>query len=453
MTATVVLSLISCEKEKEQEPLYSLSANPLSLQFQASGNTAQTITVTSKNMSWSASVNDNGEDWITVEYDKSTIKVSVADNGDMEPRQGSITIIPDITEVEPVSITVEQAGKSTPDAIQLSTEGIITYYAQNFIYNTNGNDEWLIQMCTEDSEYEISWVNFGKDGYWSYFINNGRSISLYLYTTPGEDFFNPDITDGTYTACYEVGTMEPMTMLASTYYSGTPWPQGSVITDYTNGESTYTDILDGTALLEHNGNEYHIYMELTLADESRIAYEFSGEMKPCTLGNPPYYSDLTEDLTIGQEEIAQSAVVSSYANLNNPDITEWKIQFLGEGLTAGEWGTISGNGYFINTHLFAPASETETIPEGKYDINILDAYSYVEEFTAMIGSYNPVMGNSGCYIDIYDGDNLDFAPMSSGTVNVKYLGEGNYRFEIAAMDDNGHNITFTYEGYVMRADS
>lgn len=221
LTLIVTLSLFSC-KEDDRQPQYSLSVTPTSLQFLSSGNTAQTITVTSENMTWNASVGQSGTDWITIECSETSITVNVTDNEALEPREGEIIIVPEISDVEPVSVTVVQAAKEAPDAEQLSPEGSITYYAQNFTYSTNGTDEWLINLFTSDSDYEQYWADFGKDGYWSYNINNGKVISLYLYNTPAEDFFNAEISDGTYTACYEIGTMEPMTMLTSTYYAGTP---------------------------------------------------------------------------------------------------------------------------------------------------------------------------------------------------------------------------------------
>lgn len=453
LTTFVAISILSCEKEPDTQ--YSLSVSPTSLQFQASGNTEQTLTVTSGEMEWSASVEESGKDWIDIKYDRTSVTVNVKDNGSMEPRQGSVLIVPSISEVMPVSITVSQAAKEAPDAEQLSQEGLITYYAQDFLFSTNGNDEWLLNFFTADSDYELRWENFGKDGYWNYNINNGRVISLYLYTVPSDDFFNPDITDGTYTARYEVGTMESMTFLTSDYFLGLPWPQGSFITEYKSGsqDPSYIDIVDGEVTVEHNGKEYHVYMVLTLGDESKVAYEFSGNMELSILGIPPYYSDLTEDLNIESEEIAQSAITASYANLNNPDLNEWIIEFLGEGLTVDGTGAVSGNGYMIGTHLFAPNSENGTIPEGEYTINVADAYSDIDAFSAMIGAYNPLMGNSGCYIDIHDGDNLNFAPMSEGTIKVTCIDKDNYRFEFNAMDDNGHKITITYEGYVTKADS
>lgn len=449
LTSIVTLFLFSCEgNEPESETMYTLSANPTSLQFQAAGNAAQTVAVTAENMSWSASVGESGNDWINIEYNETTVTVNVSDNETLEPRIGTITILPEIENVKPVEISVEQLGKEAPDPIDLTTEGLIFYYGQNFLFPTNNNDEWLIELCTADSEYEISWTNFGKEGYWSHQINNGRLISLYMYCTPSEDFFNPDIEDGTYTACYEVGTMENLTFLTSTYYLEMPWSQGSYITDYSNGNPEYVDITDGKVVLEHNGDEYRIYMALTLKDGSKVAYNFSGNMRLSTLATPPYYSDLEDDLEIGQDEIAACSLVATYSNYNNPDISEWKLQFTGKDIVVDELGSITGDGYYISTHLFSPASENIIIPDGTYEINVTDSFYDVTEFGAMIGTYDPFMGSSGCYIEMYEGDNLDFAPMSSGTIKTTYLGDDTYRFEFNAMDDNNHSITFTYEGYV-----
>lgn len=440
LTSIVALASFSCDEKEPEEKMYTLSANPLSLQFESAGNTAQTVSVKAENMSWSAAVDESGQDWITIEYDQTSITVNVSDNDLLEPRTGTIMILPEIQDVKPVEITVSQAEKEAPDAEDLNPEGMITYYGENFLYPTNGTGEWLLNLFTEDSDHEIEWVTFGKDGYWSSTISNGRIISLYLYCNPAEDYFNPSIENGTYTACYEVGTMEPMTFLTSCWYLGTPWPQGSYMSDCSNGEYTDYEIADGKVVLECDGDNYDIYMALTLADGSKVAYNFSGTLKLSILGNPPYYSDLKEDLEIRQEDIQDSYVSMSFPNINFPEITEYEIEFLGDNI-------------LVNTHLFAPYSETGIIPDGEYAINVIDSYSDIEAYSAMIGSYNPIMGNAGCYVEIHDGnEGYDFAPMSGGTIKTTHLGEGIYSFEINAVDDNSHNITFSFEGYLTRND-
>lgn len=448
MTALAAMSMIfSCE-EPEQDQAYTLMVNPMSISFEATGNSPIKISVTAEGYEWTAVPDAACKDWITVEYEDDGITVSAADNETLEPRTGSIEIIPEITSIPPVSITVQQA-KGVPEAELLSPEGSITYYAQNFIYNTNGTDEWLLQMCTMDSEYEIAWTDFGANGYWSFNIIEGTAISLYLYCEPAEDFYAPEIQDGTYTACYETGTMTPMTFMISHDDLGLMFPQGSSISEYTAEGVEYTYITDGSVTLTHNGDEYEVYMLLTLEDGNEVAYEFSGTMPLSILGRPPYYSDLTEDLTIENEDFVQGTITHKIPEINYTEFVGWQIEFLAENVEVN--GTVSNCS--VNAKLYAPFSEDDRIPDGEYEINVTNELMIEEGYTALAGGYDPLMGNSGCHIDIFEGDNINFAPMSSGTVTVTWLGNSEYRFVFDAMDDNGHSITATYEGEVIRADS
>lgn len=443
--------LLSCNKTETTDK-DSLSVSARSLHFQAAGNTAQTVTVTaSGDFTWEASAEGESKEWIVIETSQDMISVNVSDNESGQPRQGTINIVPSADNISPVTIEVSQDAPEAPEAVKLDSEGLITYYAKDFTYSTNGTDEWLINLFTEGSDYEISWFDFGKDGYWNYDMKEGQVISLYLYNSPYSDFFNPVISEGTYTACYEIGKMEPMTMMTSDYYSGTPWPQGSFISNYKNAEVTsYTDIKDGKVTLSIDGDNYSISAELVTGDGNTAVYEFTGKLSLSILGNPPYYSDLTEDVEIAGTEIERGAIAASYTNIADPEVTEWKVQFMGKDITVDELGLVSGTGYFVNVHLLAPASEEETIPDGEYPISAADSYTDVKAFTALKGTYNPLMGNSGCYMEIYSEDDLAFGPMSDGKITTHYLGEDRYSFTIDAMDDNGHKITFSYEGTLTR---
>lgn len=444
------LLFISCEKNDEADQTTgTLSVSPTELTFEAAGNTPQTITVTSDHVKWSAEVSYSGAEWITLECSGDAVTVSVADNTSEMQRTGLVTIRPASEQLEPVSVTVVQAAQ----AVLLDSEALISYYAQDYLFQTNGTGEWLLEFFTADSDHEIYWQDFGKDGYWNASLGNGRRISLYLYCDPASDFFHPEISDGEYTAVQEIEAIAPMTMLTSTYYLGTDWPQGSYISDCTNGSYSYENITGGKVTLTHNGSTYNIHLDLTLDNGNGIAYDFSGEMRLSLLGTPPYYSTLTDDLAISGDDLTQCAVTGVYENYMDSEIMNWNIRFLNEGMTADMNGQVSGDGTMVSLLLFSPAAAgTETIPDGTYDISTSSEYGALE-YTALIGEYNPMMNNSGCFVEIYDGDETSFAPLSSGSITTSHLGEGNYLFKIDGMDDNNHHITVSYQGYVSRLDN
>lgn len=444
----VLLTFASCEENSVVPGVeYVLSADPLELEFNASGNSPKTITVTSKNMEWNVGVEESGKDWITIEKNENTVTVNVSNNKSESERCGKIVISSSVNGIEPVIVNVTQ--KEPVKVTALENIGLVSYYAKDFLFDTNGCDEWLFEMVTPGSEYEVEWITMGKEGYWNFNMRSGKRIYLYLYSSESEDFFNPKISSGSYSACYEIGTMEPNTFLVTDHNNTTEsFPRGSYIMDYSN-QGAVIDIIDGVVELEYSGSEYHILMNFILGDESEVSYEFTGEMKQSIIGNPPYYSDLKENLVIETKDISQCAITSSVDVTES--ITQWMIELLGDGLSVDQSGKVSGTGYYTKLVLFSPVTEKENgIPDGTYDVNITDSF-YPNEFTALVGMYNPI-GNSGCYIDIYDGDNLDFAPISEGKITSECVGDGVYKFVVEGKDDNGHNISISYEGTVKRID-
>lgn len=444
--------LASCEKtnekpEPEPEPEAVLAADPLSLSFAASEASPQEITVESENVSWTVSL-ENECEWIGLETNGNVITVTVSDNDTFDLRSERIVISPDNESVETVYVSVEQAGEEKPEAVMLKSSGIATYYAMDFLYSTNFNGEWLINLYTEESDVKIDWVNFGKDGYWSATVSNGRCISLYMYCDLSEDFFNPSMVSGEYNPCPTNNDIDNMTFtLSQDNPNGLPWPNGSYIEDFTNGAGVYTYITDGKIKVETDGKSYEIDIYLVTEDGEELYYKYSGELNLSLLGRPPYYSDLTEDFNVGKDDFSSSAAYNSLCM--DQDYALWNVQLVGNGISSDAGGNVTGEGVLGNLQFVALTSAgLKSIPEGTYtidpDYNIYDPY----EGGATAGRYDPVMGNSGCYFDIYSSEGVAFAPVNEGTVEVENLGDGNYRIVVSGKDDNSHNISVTYEGSV-----
>lgn len=452
--ALVAMIFTACSNEDDQPSLtYSLKANPTSLAFAATGNEAKTITVESENVTWSATKEDMSADWLTVEFDEQQVTVTVADNNQTAERSSRIIITPTNSEsnVDDIYIEVKQeAGEEPkPEAIKLKAEGLITYYTPNFLYSTNGCDWFNIKLYTEEcSDLEFEWTPFGKGGYWSGQLSQGRSINLELFTEHSDDFFNPAITPGTYTAG-KLTELQPMTMGMGEYLLGNPWPEGSRLEDNVveDGMATtkYTEITGGKVEVKYNGeSNYELYIEVTQKDGTLLVYEFSGELKMSNLGTPPYYTDLTDDLILDKGTFGTMLMTNSFTFCEG--ITAWDLELIDKNVEVLPNGQLQGYGHRVPFRLFAPSNEgSDKLPEGDYQI-APSQFVTADPFTALEGTYDAFMGNSGSYWEQNTEDGVKFAPMKSGTISVKQLPDDKYSIIIDVLDDNENKISIEYEG-------
>lgn len=453
----VAMTFTSCSDDDDTTALtYSLKASPSELTFAATAAEAQTILVESENVTWSAIKEDMAADWLTIESGASQIVVKAADNFETAERTCRIVIMPTNSEsnVQEVYVTVKQsAGQpQKPEAIRLKKDvGMISYYTPNFPINSNGNDTYLIELYTEESDVELTHETFGKSGYWTGSLTSGRRIALNLYNEHTEDFFNPIIKSGTYAACKDLSQIAPMTFAVSSYVQGNPWPDGSFIQDYVineNGgsESVYTEITDGQIELTYDGtSNYTLHIDLILKDGTNVVYEYEGDLKFSNLGTPPYYSDLTEDLTLPNGTFGQALIVDCFPDYY-ADVNVWNLQLIDKNLEALPDGSLGGTGHRVALQLYTASSEgTDKLPEHTYKIVPQDVMNS-QPNTATEGCYDPFFSNSGCFWELIGEDGIKFAPMMTGTITVKHLEGDAYSFTIEAVDDNGHNINVVHEG-------
>lgn len=452
--ALAAMIFSACSDDDEQAPLtYSLKATPTSLTFAPTGAEAQTITVESENVTWSAMKEDMSADWLTVEFDEQQVTVKVTDNNQAAERSSRIVITPTNAEsnVEDVYIEVKQeAGEDPkPEAIKLKAEGLITYYTPDYLYPTNGCDWFNIQLYTEEcTDLKFEWIPFGKGGYWSDQLSQGQSINLELFTEHSDNFFNPAITPGTYVAG-KLSELQPMTMGMGEYLLGNPWPEGSRLEDHVveDGMVTtkYTEITGGKVEVKFNGeSNYELYIEITQKDGTLLIYEFNGELKMSNLGTPPYYTDLTDDLILDKGTFGTLLMTNSFTFCEG--ITAWDLELIDKNVEVLPNGQLQGYGHRVPFRLFAPSNdESDKLPEGDYRI-APSQFVTADPFTALEGTYDAFMGNSGSYWEQNSEDGLKFAPMKSGTISVKHLQDGKYSIVIDALDDNGHKISIEHEG-------
>ena len=110
----------------------SITVNPSTLNFEASGNSAQYIMVTATNTTWTAAVSSAASSWLNIASSGNSITVTVNDYTGNDPRSGSITVTP--VSGDPKIITVNQAGVPAVEIITF-TYGETEYYGD---YYTNG---------------------------------------------------------------------------------------------------------------------------------------------------------------------------------------------------------------------------------------------------------------------------------------------------------------------------
>lgn len=416
-------AILACN-EKNIDPQPTLSVNPQVITFNAEGNSPATITINS-NVKWEASV-ENDTDWITLNADSCSLTVSASDNTSIEQRSCTITVETcDKSETQSATITVTQEGKEAT----LLTQGLIWYYGKDFSMGTNNTDEYLVRLYTQDSDVKFSEYNYGSTPYWDAEINNGHIVSLYLYCNQAQDFFNPAMDTGTYTACKDVNEISAMTFTTS-FYNEYGVMRGSYIGDYQNGERIIYNIIDGTVTVDKDNDSYSITAEFTLEDGTKKHYQYNGTPLLSLLGNPPYYSDLTENMTLDDSNI--SDIKLKYVEEWNDGILRWDFAIDGKydeyNLSGSSLSLFSDNSY-------------KYIPDGTY--KLVDIISTDTPNTAHKGTYGGPFGSSGCFFSLTkeNEDNYLFAPLHTGTISVKNNTDGTTTFTINAQDDNGHDIS------------
>ena len=241
-----------------------------------------------------------------------------------------------------------------------------------------------------------------------------------------------------------------MTMGIGEYLLGNPWPEGSRLEDYVIEEgmttTKYTEITGGKVDVKVNGSSnYELNIEITLKDGTLVVYEFSGELKMSNLGTRPYYTDLTDDLILGEGTFGTLLKTNCFTFCEG--VNAWNIELIDKNVEVLPNGQLQGYGHRVPLQLYAPSDQgTDILPEGTYTVSPSQIIT-ADPFTALEGTYDPFMGNSGSYWEQYNEDSsLKFAPMKSGTITVKHLQDGKYSIIIDVLDDNENRISIEYEG-------
>ena len=173
--AAACMFAAACTPQNGGGETASLEVSPKSLTFGAEDTTPQEITVTATGVEWEYAV-PSSADWITVDDGTAgKLLVSVAKNPTAEKRTASIRITAkDNDDLEPVSVTVTQAGSETPEvysltvdpaALTFEAEGAagqsvkVTASGEGITWSAAVEDaakEWITLSATEGAEGETT---------------------------------------------------------------------------------------------------------------------------------------------------------------------------------------------------------------------------------------------------------------------------------------------------------
>jgi len=201
------------------------------------------------------------------------------------------------------------------------------------------------------------------------------------------------------------------------------------------------------------------YVRLSATDASLGVEPFDLLVKQAA--KPDYLSTLTgnidETVTDG---VAGNSGLSCFFNSDSVNISEWSFGLCTDGVTYGKdpSNPLSLKWLGTGSRLMVTLQVTKykkvapdgvyLIPEGDYVITKESGY---KAFTAPAGveSGDPNLSyvNTLWYAEMENGTVVGSAPLISGTINVKYSGDGQvYTFTVDAEDDNHHSIKFTWTG-------
>ena len=465
----------------------SLEVSPKSLAFGAEDTAPQEITVTATGVEWNYTV-PSAADWITVDDGTAgKLLVSVARNTTAEKRTSSIRITPaNNDDLEPVSVTVTQAGSENPEVYALTVEpAALTFVAEGAEAQSvkvtasgegmtwsaaaeEGAAEWITLSATEGAEGETTLTVTVKDNPET--VQRVANITL----TPSVESVGPKVIRVT----QEAKVLPPSLTMT---YNGGDVPEEGIVLEYKGGFaridltpvsltwSARADAawLDINAYSSDDKNFIEILMneEINESSEPRtgriiVTTDAEGigpfEIPVTQEGKPDFQSTILEDVEL-------TTLTHCRANLQpncdwrDKPFTWWELRFMSEGLTFEN----SKGAYFGTGDRLTVCMATEPVwvnddreyylPEGTYTVRPNFSYDTTEALEPGIsagafGYSHPTFPNGTWYVriedDAYPGDQ---AAITEGTMTVSRTGE-EYVITFEFVSDAGFAVTGTYEG-------
>ena len=473
----------------------SLEVSPKSLTFGAEDTTPQEITVTATGVEWEYAV-PSSADWITVDDGTAgKLLVSVAKNPTAEKRTASIRITAkDNDDLEPVSVTVTQAGSETPEVYSLTVDpAALTFEAegaagQSVKVTASGEGitwsaavdeaakEWITLSTTEGSEGETTLTVTVQDN------PDTAERSANVTLTPSAESVGPKAIRVT----QEAKVLPPSFSMS---YNGGEIPEEGFTIHY-KGETSYdVDVVPvnvewnvkveyeagGSGWLEankvesENVNKIHIACNLdkreNTSSDPRTArvvvttnVEDIGPFEiPVTQeGTPEFQSTILEDVELTTLTHCHAIVSPNYEGRDLP-YTRWDLRFMSENVSyENSKGVYRGTGDRLTVDLVSEPiwmnDDAEYyLPDGTY--TVVANYKADESLRVPgsvsaggFGFSHPKFTNGTWYVrieeDVYTGDQ---AAVVEGTMTVSRTGE-EYVIMFEFVSDAGYSLKATYRG-------
>ena len=492
--AAACLLAAACTPQDGGGETASLEVSPKSLTFGAEDTTPQEITVTATGVEWEYTV-PSSADWITVDDGTAgKLLVSVAKNPTAEKRTASIRIIAkDNDDLEPVSVTVTQAGSETPEvysltvdpaALTFEAEGAagqsvkVTASGEGITWSAAVEDaakEWITLSTTEGSEGETTLTVTVQDN------PNTAERSANVTLTPSVESAGPKAIRVT----QEAKVLPPSLTMT---YNGGDVPEEGFVIDYL-GRKRYTinvvpvnldwnvrvsydnekekdwltvnpfkDEDSGIHNISINANDKKNENSAPRTARVIVTTDVEGigpfEIPVTQEGKPEFLSTLEEDVDFGVLTKGRIIVAPNNETRQN-DCTYWDLILWNEGVEYDNVGNFTGTGDKLTFKLYTDVIQQNDdneyyIPDGTYTV-VPGPETEGHDFAAgeiaggVWGYSHPQFPSGAWYIrmenDVATGD----ACIKEGTMTVARSGE-TYDIIFAFISDAGYKVTGKYEG-------
>ena len=484
--AAACLLAAACSPTDGESTTASLEVSPSSLTFGAEDTTPQEITVTATGVEWEYAV-PSSADWITVDDGTAgKLLVSVAKNPTAEKRTASIRITAkDNNDLEPVSVTVTQAGSETPEVYSLTVDpAALTFEAegaagQSVKVTASGEGitwsaaideaakEWITLSATEGAEGETTLTVTVQDN------PDTAERSANVTLTPSVESVGPKAIRVT----QEAKVLPPS--LAITYDGGKELPEEGFVMGYRGRlitlalvpvNLTWKAEADAEWLKITVNTDYNL---LTIAMSDVL--NTSSESRSCNIivttdaegvgpfkipvtqeGQPEFQSTILEDMELTTLTHCYVAVTPNCDWRDKP-FTQWDMRFMSENVSyANNLGNYSGTGDRLTVDLVSEPiwvnDDAEYyLPDGTYTVvaNFNSDENLRVPGSVSAGAFtfsHPRFTNGTWYVriedDAYPGGQ---AAITEGTMTVSRTGE-EYVITFEFVSDAGFAVTGTYEG-------
>lgn len=396
-TGAVIITVPEGSKLKNKEitvtqevsdEVFDFTLSATKLEFDSEGAVAQTVTVEvpREDLAWSTAVDHAGAEWITIDESDTGFTVSVADNPSTKERVGVITVSEPNGLVVAQDVIVAQKGMVLPPSVTIY-EGIEEL---RFDYLGNCSENNLLMILTVNTEWDVSCVD-----------ENGEEV----------DWITAERVESDDKCCL-VGMK--------------PNPDKGERVGYVKFFATEDVTVEVDVKLIQEGAQDHLSELTDNVDLSTVMQNWYAYIQPSRPDDPVAY-------TYGEIRFWSDSV--EHDTMNN---------------------TYSGTGEYVSLIVYFEKIEINEeniyyVPDGEYTVTEYDEMAWEYDANAIhagaVASWNVDWKRNSWYYKIEDGDVVQAAPVTSGTMTVSRNEDGTYHIVCSFADD----MNFRLEGEQVEA--